>query len=215
MYRNLNKFICTTLLVLILSFISNSLNIAFATDKKGCLVCHKYPGLVKYEQPDTFKVLHIDEDKQLASSHNKTDCKECHPKTVQIPHTNVTEVDCTVKCHSEDKEEINGLENIANFFGDDFVFNSHKYLAGKTPTGGIHLLFKWDDDYKVKTTSNILPGIDTRGTGGQIIVAPSSRNINGEWLEYRWNNIDLPISPMQPWCYKFIEMVGQKDDGSV
>lgn len=121
--------------------------------------------------------------------------------------------DIDIREETEDKPAVNGLENLSNFFGDDFIFNSHKYLAGKTPTGGIHLLFQWDDDYAVKTTSNILPGIDTRGVGGQIIVAPSSRNIEGEWLEYRWNDNALPVSPMQPWCYKLIEMVGQKDDG--
>ena len=114
---------------------------------------------------------------------------------------------------TDNRPDFNGLENLANFFGDDFVFNSKKYLAGKTPTGGIHLLFKWDDDYQVKTKSDIIQGVDTRGVGGQIIVPPSSRNIDGEWLEYRWNDIDLPVSPMQPWTYKFIEMVGQKDDG--
>jgi len=121
--------------------------------------------------------------------------------------------DIDMRDATEEKDEVNGLESLSNFFGEDFVFNIKKYLAGKTPTGGIHLLFQWDDDYQVKTTSNILPGIDTRGAGGQIIVAPSSRNINGEWLEYRWNDIDLPISPMQPWTYKLVEMVGQKDDG--
>ena len=75
---------------------------------------------------------------------------------------------------TDNRETFNGLENLANFFGEDFVFNSKKYIAGKTPTGGIHLLFKWDDDYQVKTKSNIIQGVDTRGVGGQIVVPPCS-----------------------------------------
>jgi putative DNA primase/helicase len=113
---------------------------------------------------------------------------------------------------TDNRETFNGLENLSNYFGDAFTFNSHKYLAGKTPTGGVHLLFQWDDDFPVKTTSNIIEGVDTRGAGGQIIVPPSSRNIDGEWTEYRWNNADLPVSPMQPWTYDFIKMCGMKDD---
>ena len=81
-----------------------------AVDKGGCLTCHGYPGLVKHTKPGTFKVLHIDGAKHLASSHGMTDCRQCHPKTVQIPHTGVTEVDCTTRCHLEERKKINALD---------------------------------------------------------------------------------------------------------
>jgi len=90
-----------------------------AMDRGGCLTCHRYPGLVKYEKPDKFKVLHIDEDKYLLTSHAKTECRECHPKTVQIPHTNVTEVECTVKCHVADKAKIDSIDR-------SYLINFHK-----------------------------------------------------------------------------------------
>src|SRR5205823_2255949 len=54
-------------------------------------------------------------------------------------------------------------------------------------SGGIHLLYRVPGDYYIKTTgptSNPLArGVDTRGDGGQIIVAPS-RNLQGpyQWL---------------------------------
>ena len=83
---------------------------AHAMDRGGCLTCHRYPGLVKYETSDKIKVLHIDEDKYLMTPHAKTECRECHPKTVQIPHTDITEVECTKKCHSEDKEKIDTID---------------------------------------------------------------------------------------------------------
>lgn len=113
---------------------------------------------------------------------------------------------------TDNRPEYNGLENLSNYFGEKFIFNTEKYIAGKTPTGGVHLLFKWDDDYPVKTTSNILTGVDTRGVGGQIVVAPSARNVDDKWIEYRWNNIDNPVSPMQPWTYDLIKMGAQKGE---
>lgn len=93
-----------------MSFIFKGTSSSYAMDRGGCLTCHRYPGLVRFEKPDKFKVLHIDEEKHLLSSHSKTECRECHPKTVQIPHTNVTEVECTTKCHSEDKGKIDNID---------------------------------------------------------------------------------------------------------
>ena len=116
---------------------------------------------------------------------------------------------------TDNRDEVNGLENLSKYFGEAFTFNVQKYIVGKTPTGGLHLLFQWDDDYPVKTNSNLLPGVDTRGIGGQIVVAPSSRNIDDDWIEYRWNDWDLPISPMQPWTYDLIKMAGTKDDSKL
>lgn len=116
---------------------------------------------------------------------------------------------------TDNRDKFNGLENLAKYFGNSFTFDAQKYLVGKTPTGGIHLLFQWDDNYSVKTTSDVLQGVDFRGIGGQIIVAPSSRNIDGEWLEYRWNDMNLPISPMQPWTYDLIKLAGDRNEHKV
>jgi hypothetical protein len=55
-----------------------------------------------------------------------------------------------------------------------------------TGSGGIHLLYRVPEPYYIKTTGPVshplAAGVDTRGDGGQIIVAPS-RNIHGP---YRW-----------------------------
>lgn len=55
-----------------------------------------------------------------------------------------------------------------------------------TGSGGLHLLYRVPEQYYIKTTGPashpLAPGVDTRGDGGQIIVAPS-RNIHGP---YRW-----------------------------
>ncbi|HET7077131.1 MAG TPA: bifunctional DNA primase/polymerase [Chloroflexia bacterium] len=55
-----------------------------------------------------------------------------------------------------------------------------------TGSGGIHLLYRVPEQYYIKTTGPaskpIAAGVDTRGDGGQIIVAPS-RNVHGS---YQW-----------------------------
>jgi hypothetical protein len=85
-------------------------DISFAEDHGGCLTCHRYPGLVRLEKSGNFKVLHIDEEKHLGSSHAKIDCRQCHPKTTKVPHTDVTDVTCTEKCHLDEKEKIDAVD---------------------------------------------------------------------------------------------------------
>ncbi|MEW6599356.1 MAG: hypothetical protein AB1499_00140 [Nitrospirota bacterium] len=131
---------------------------ADAMDRGGCLTCHRYPGLVKYEKPDTFKVLHIDEDKFLLSSHAKTECRECHPKTVQIPHTNVTEVECTAKCHSKDKEKIDAVDRsyLTNFHKDQrFAITK---IKDETSCRVCHPLYPHSQHNKVRALLNMHTG---------------------------------------------------------
>ncbi|HBH61207.1 MAG TPA: hypothetical protein DDX85_05600 [Nitrospiraceae bacterium] len=118
--NKIEKFRLTIILLLLgASFIFTIPAPSYAMDRGGCLTCHRYPGLVKYEKPDKLKVLHISEDKYLLSSHAKVECRECHPKTVQIPHTNVTDVECTVTCHASDKEKVDTIDR-------SYLTNFHK-----------------------------------------------------------------------------------------
>lgn len=73
-------------------------------------MCHRYPGLVRLEKSGDIKMLHIDEAKQLGSSHGKTDCRQCHHSITSVPHTNVADVNCTEKCHLEEKGKIDALD---------------------------------------------------------------------------------------------------------
>ncbi len=129
-----------------------------AMDRGGCLTCHQYPGFVKYEKPDTFKVLHIDEDKHLLSPHATTECRECHPKTVQIPHTNVIEVECTKKCHLEDKEKI---DHIDESYLKDFHKNEKfaiTRLDDETSCRVCHPLYPHSENNKVRAFVNMHTG---------------------------------------------------------
>ena len=107
------------------------------------------------------------------------------------------------------KDGVNGLDSLIECFGERLTFDPKKYLTGMTATGGIHLLFQWQDDLPVKTCAAVLPGVDLRGVGGQIVVAPSPRNINGAWIEYRWNDETFPISPIEPWVEDLVKIAGK------
>jgi len=87
------------------AFLFQFLRLSFAMDEGGCLTCHKYPGLVMFEKSKGIKVLHIDEDRYLASAHGKVDCRKCHVAVLKVPHTGETKVDCTTECHREDKDK--------------------------------------------------------------------------------------------------------------
>jgi hypothetical protein len=76
-----------------------------AMDQEGCLTCHRYPGLVSFDLPNTFKILHIEEKKYLGSAHGNVTCRKCHTPIVKIPHTGDTRVECTTECHRSDKDK--------------------------------------------------------------------------------------------------------------
>ena len=174
----MRKYLIILLSVLLVYFVLD-VHTSFAIDKKGCLICHRYPGLVKYEKPDTFKILHIDEEKQLASSHGKTDCKQCHPKTVKIPHTNETDVSCTVECHFEDREKIDSIEQ-------SYLTDYHKEekfaitrLDDETSCRVCHPLYPHSEHNKVRALLNM-------HTGFMLCEVCHLKKDNIENLEYAW-----------------------------
>lgn len=71
----------------------------WALDEGGCLTCHQYPGLVRHEKDDGFKVLHIDEALFLKSPHGRFQCRQCHPGIEKVPHTGEAAVTCSTRCH--------------------------------------------------------------------------------------------------------------------
>ncbi len=85
--------------------IFSAANASFAIDEGGCLTCHQYPGLVRHEKDDGFKVLHIDEARYVKSAHGQVDCSKCHTAVVKVPHTGETDVDCISTCHLTEKDK--------------------------------------------------------------------------------------------------------------
>ncbi len=68
-------------------------------------------------------------------------------------------------------------------------------LKARTPSGGEHSFFR-DPEGKMKSTAGVLaPGVDTRGVGGMVVLAPSFVKGRGS---YAWIN-DLPIAELPQW----------------
>ena len=81
---------------------------SIASDEDGCLICHKYPGLVRTEKTgdgERFMVLDIDEDIYLSSPHGKLSCRKCHTRITKVPHTGQTAINCNTKCHIDKKDK--------------------------------------------------------------------------------------------------------------
>lgn len=102
------------------------------------------------------------------------------------------------------KNGVDGLKSLRDRFGSRFEFDLDRHLVGKTSTGGIHFLFQWDPALPVRNAQAILPGVDIRGDGGQVVVAPSVRRVNGEWVAYRWNATERTVSPIVPWARELV-----------
>src|SRR5829696_8676838 len=88
----------------------------------------------------------------------------------------------------------------------------------KTPTsatlrGGRHLLFKWNAARPVRNkTGGLPPGIDVRGDGGYIVVAPSKRE---DGVAYRWEISPEECELAEPpeWLYQLSETPKKRKAG--
>ena len=92
-----------SLMIALIMIISSWAATSFAMDKEGCLTCHQYPGLVSLEKADRLKILHIDEEKYLRSSHGNLKCRNCHLHIDKVPHTGNVTVSCSDACHHTEK----------------------------------------------------------------------------------------------------------------
>ncbi len=75
-------------------------------------------------------------------------------------------IDCDVK---------HGVDGIAAF--EALGIAHEKALHGRTPSGGLHILFSQNGTPLGNTAGRLAPGVDTRGEGGYIIAPPS--NVTG------------------------------------
>ncbi|MCK5427229.1 MAG: hypothetical protein KAJ34_05995 [Thermodesulfovibrionia bacterium] len=154
----MNKFVFSILLTAVTLLFLNSPDVSFAVDKGGCLTCHQYPGLVRLEETGDFKMLHIDEEKHLASAHGKVDCKKCHAEVVEIPHTGKTKVECTKTCHVEDREKIDAADASAlSEYHKDEIFAITR-LEDKSSCRVCHPLYPHSNNNKVRALANMHTG---------------------------------------------------------
>lgn len=107
-----------------------------------------------------------------------------------------------------------GIQSLKNQFGEEWDFDIQNHLFAKTPTGGFHFLFTWPEGIDIHNSTEVLSGIDIRGSGGYIVVAPSTIKIDEEFSEpYRWNNLQLSISKTLTWAAKLLEIQTEAKSG--
>ena len=77
-----------------------------SADEENCLMCHKYPGLGRFEKGKDFKakkrIFYVNEELFKPSYHGKLRCRNCHQGVDEIPHRNVKQVNCGQDCHLQD-----------------------------------------------------------------------------------------------------------------
>lgn len=102
--------------------------------------------------------------------------------------------------HDENKNGIDSFTKIETMLFDEDESYDIVYCMQNTPSGGIHLIFKTDEDLKnVSNGSNVFkeyPGIDIR-TDGYIVVEPSSINNKMYKFEYYKQPLDMPYKLKQ------------------
>jgi putative DNA primase/helicase len=88
-------------------------------------------------------------------------------------------------------------------------FGFPRTLKATTGSGGWHLFYRVPPGVVVRNSTSILPGIDVRGEGGQV-VAPPSRHKSGGF--YTWS--DCWDEGPQDAPEELIRLVTERDDGS-
>lgn len=74
-----------------------------------------------------------------------------------------------------------------------------KYLANlktpisKTGGGGFHIYFQFSEE--IKTQTNLIKGLDTRGQGGFVVLPPSLHD-SGKFYEWIRSPLDTPVLPL-------------------
>jgi hypothetical protein len=107
-----------------------------------------------------------------------------------------------------------GVSALQNTFGSTFEIDPQT-LIQKTPTGGFHFVFSWDKERPVHNAQDIVSGVDIRGDGGFIMAAPSSFNINGEWIAYRWNDLAYKPVDAPQWAWDLANQGNESRSKSV
>jgi|GEM_PF-379175 len=132
-------------------------DVSFAIDEGGCLTCHQFPGLVRHEKGDGFKVLHIDEASYVKSAHGKVDCRKCHTRVVKVPHTGETHVDCNSACHLEEKDR----QLVKNYPLKDFHKGEQSFITrldDETACRVCHPLYPHAENKLVRALLNLHTG---------------------------------------------------------
>lgn len=156
----------------------------------------------------------VDIEKKPTTKHGRNDATTDEP-TIKAFFRNGAQIGVATGAESglfvldvdlDEKRGINGYETL------EYLESIHGSLP-KTPQqrtgrGGTQYLFKYQDGLK-NSTGKIGAGIDTRGQGGYIVVAPS-RNTNGP---YTWvvSPREVPLADVPEWIIEALQKADEAE----
>jgi predicted P-loop ATPase len=74
-------------------------------------------------------------------------------------------------------------------------------LTARTGGGGLHVFLETPAGVRIKSRTNMLPGVDVRGDGGYVVAAPS---IHVSGRRYEWDDESTPIAACPPWMLELL-----------
>jgi putative DNA primase/helicase len=98
-----------------------------------------------------------------------------------------------------------GLASLHAAYGDCLDIHHDQQLTAKTPSGGFHLYYQWDESIPVTVAVDVLPGIDIRGEGGYVLAPPSGYRIKDAWKKYQWYDSQQPIPKVGGWVADLLQ----------
>lgn len=72
---------------------------SIVTDDEDCMMCHKYPGLSRVDDTGNLRLFYVNLERYAHTVHTRVKCSGCHVDVKEIPHKEVSRVDCTTECH--------------------------------------------------------------------------------------------------------------------
>ena len=116
-----------------------------------------------------------------------------------------------------DLDRKNGYDGVATI---EALGELPQTLTARTPSGGEHRIFRKPAGLSLKNSVNVLPGVDIRATGAQIVVEPSTIDGKGySWLDWDPLTGEVPeIAEAPAWLLSLIskqepENAGQSHAG--
>lgn len=93
-----------------------------------------------------------------------------------------------------------GLETLERWKQEHGDFPSTPTV--RTPTGGLHLYFKYPEGASVGSPTSIAPGVDVRGDGTHVVAPPSMHAVGGlyEWIVA----LTTPLAELPVWLLDLI-----------
>jgi hypothetical protein len=110
---------------------------------------------VKRDRRQELRVLHIDEKAYSASVHGGLGCRSCHAKIWTVPHVGARAVECTVRCHQEDRRRISNLP-LAGFHHEEQSYITR--LEDGSSCRVCHPMYPHSEDEVVRTFLNMHTG---------------------------------------------------------